>query len=76
MSACSSCSLLYEIFTVASNLVLTAKTAEGSGNVLAILGQAVWPGIGGKLLVIAVMLSTIATLETTLIQVTRTLYAM
>jgi amino acid transporter len=67
---------LYEIFTVASNLVLTTKTAEGSGNVLANLGQAVWPGNGGKLLVIAVMLSTIATLETTLIQVTRTLYAM
>ena len=67
---------LYEVFTVASNLVLTAKTAEGSGNVLANLGQAVWPGNGGKLLVIGVMLSTIATLETTLIQVTRTLFAM
>jgi amino acid transporter len=67
---------LYETFTVASNLVLTAKTAEGSGNVLANLGQAVWSGNGGKLLVIAVMLSTIATLETTLIQVTRTLFAM
>lgn len=40
------------------------------------LGQLVWPGIGGKLMVIAVMLSTIATLETTLIQVTRSLYAM
>jgi amino acid transporter len=67
---------LYEIFTVASNLVLSSKTVEGSGNVLANLGQAIWPGNGGKLLVIAVMLSTIATLETTLIQVTRTLFAM
>ncbi|NUR03619.1 MAG: APC family permease, partial [Streptomyces sp.] len=35
-----------------------------------------WPGWGGKLLIVAVMLSTIATLETTLIQVTRSLFAM
>jgi len=67
---------LYEIFTIASNLVLSSKTVQNSGNVLQNLGQAIWPGAGGKLLVIAVMLSTIATLETTLIQVTRTLFAM
>ena len=40
------------------------------------LGDVVWPGIGGKILIVAVALSTIATLETTLIQVTRTLFAM
>lgn len=68
---------LYEIFTVATNLAMPAKTIQANaGDVLAVLGQEVWPGIGGKLLVIAVMLSTIATLETTLIQVTRTLFAM
>jgi amino acid transporter len=68
---------LYEIFTIATNLVLTAKTVSGNaGDVLSVLGQDVWPGVGGKLMVIAVMLSTIATLETTLIQVTRTLFAM
>jgi len=68
---------LYEIFTVATNLAMPAKTIEAnSGDVLAVLGQEVWRGTGGKLLVIAVMLSTIATLETTLIQVTRTLFAM
>jgi amino acid transporter len=68
---------LYEIFTIATNLALPAKTiAANSTDVLAVLGQEVWAGTGGKLLVIAVMLSTVATLETTLIQVTRTLFAM
>ena len=68
---------LYEIFTVATNLAMPAKTIQANaGDVLAVLGQEVWSGVGGKLLVIAVMLSTIATLETTLIQVTRTLFAM
>jgi amino acid transporter len=67
---------LYEIFTIATNMVLPAKVISGNANVLQSLGEAVWPGLGGKLLVIAVMLSTIATLETTLIQVTRTLFAM
>jgi amino acid transporter len=68
---------LFEIFTVATNLALPAKTiSANAGDVLAVLGQVVWPGVGGKLMVIAVMLSTIATLETTLIQVTRTLFAM
>jgi amino acid transporter len=68
---------LYEIFTIATNLAMPAKTIQANaGDVLAVLGQLVWHGTGGKLMVIAVMLSTIATLETTLIQVTRTLYAM
>jgi amino acid transporter len=44
--------------------------------VLAVLGDELWPGWGGKLLIVSVMLSTIATLETTLIQVTRSLFAM
>jgi amino acid transporter len=68
---------LYEIFTVSINLTLSSKAlGANDGNVLQTLGQDVWSGPGGKLLVIAVMLSTIATLETTLIQVTRTLFAM
>ena len=68
---------LFEIFTIATNLSLSGKTiSNNAGDVLAVLGQTVWPGLGGKLLVVAVMLSTVATLETTLIQVTRTLFAM
>jgi amino acid transporter len=68
---------LFEIFTIAVNMTLSSKViSANAANVLAVLGQDVWPGIGGKLLVISVMLSTIATLETTLIQVSRTLFAM
>ena len=69
--------LLFEVFTIAIQVVLPAKTIQDSnGNLLGVLGDAIWPGIGGKILIVAVMLSTIATLETTLIQVTRTLFSM
>jgi amino acid transporter len=58
-------------------MLLTPEEIEGdAGNVLARLGDVILPGPGGKLLIIAVMLSTIATLETTLIQVSRSLFAM
>lgn len=71
--------LLFEVFTVATNLVLTPAQLQdpnNSSNILAVLGQAVWHGWGGKLLILSVLLSTVATLETTLIQVTRTLFTM
>ncbi|MFD9221504.1 APC family permease [Streptomyces sp. NPDC060064] len=69
--------LLFEAYTVAVNVTLTAEDIRAGGsNVLGALGDAIWPGIGGKLLVVAVLLSTVATLETTLIQVTRSLFAM
>jgi amino acid transporter len=68
--------LLFELFTVVINMDLPAKTITGSGNVLENLGHVVGGGLGGKLMIIAVALSTIATLETTLIQVTRSLWSM
>jgi amino acid transporter len=71
--------LLFEVFTTASNMVLPEKELANPGNVADFmynLGQAVWHGLGGKLLIVALLLSTIATLETTLIQVTRTLFTM
>ncbi|MFF4756307.1 APC family permease [Streptomyces sp. NPDC002514] len=69
--------LLFEVFTIAANVVLSSQQiARNGANVLAVLGEEIRPGWGGKLLVVAVMLSTIATLETTLIQVTRSLFAM
>jgi amino acid transporter len=71
--------LLFEVFTVATNMVLKASVLENPKNstdILAVLGQAVWRGWGGKLLILSVVLSTVATLETTLIQVTRTLFTM
>jgi amino acid transporter len=69
--------LLFEAVTVAVNVVLTSGEIQAAGaNVPAVLGAAIWPGVGGKLMVLAVLLSTVATLETTLIQVTRSLFAM
>jgi amino acid transporter len=69
--------LLFELYTVLTNMLLTPEEIEGdAGNVLARLGDVIVPGPGGKLLIVAVMLSTIATLETTLIQVSRSLFAM
>jgi amino acid transporter len=71
--------LLFEVFTIASNMVLTPGqllNPNNAADILEVLGQAVWHGFGGKLIVVAVLLSTIATLETTLIQVTRTLFTM
>ncbi|MFF0140512.1 APC family permease [Streptomyces sp. NPDC005227] len=69
--------LLFEVFTITVNIILTDRQIKDNGaNVLGALGEEIWPGWGGKLIVVAVMLSTIATLETTLIQVTRSLFAM
>ena len=69
--------VLFELFTVLTNVLLTPSEIDSNaGNVLSRLGDVIWPGVGGKLLIVAVMLSTIATLETTLIQVSRSLFAM
>ena len=69
--------LVFLLYAVAINLVLTADQVQNNaGDVLAVLGDTVWPGAGGKVMIIAVMLSTAATLETTLIQVSRSLFAM
>ena len=68
--------LLFELFTVVINMDLPAKTINGNTNVLQSLGHVVGGGLGGKLMIVAVALSTIATLETTLIQVTRSLWSM
>ncbi|MCQ0001199.1 APC family permease [Streptomyces sudanensis] len=70
--------LLFEAFTLAVNVVLATEgtTAESGAGTLALLCEALWPGVGGKLLVVAVMLSTVVTLETMLAQVARTLFTM
>ncbi|RVU22633.1 APC family permease [Streptomyces antnestii] len=68
--------VLFEVFTIATNMLLTPKEIATSDNIMGLLGDRVLPGPGGKLLIVAVMLSTIATLETTLIQVTRSLFSM
>jgi amino acid transporter len=68
--------VLFEMFTIAVNMMFTADQVAGSDNLLGDLGTLVAGNWAGKLLVFAVVLSTVATLETTLIQVTRTLFAM
>jgi len=71
--------LLFEVFTIATNMVLPKGTLTNgaySADILSKLGQEVAPGWFGHLIVAGVLLSTIATLETTLIQVTRTMFAM
>ncbi len=69
--------VLFEVFTIGTNMILTNKqVSNNAGDVLDVLGQIVWRGTGGKLIVVAVILSTVATLETTIIQVSRTLFAM
>ncbi len=69
--------LLFELFTIAINMDMTpSQISNSSSNVLEAFGQVVGHGVGAKLMIIAVMLSTIATLETTLIQVTRSLFSM
>ena len=69
--------VIFTIFTITIQVVLPAEVIEQSGgNILGVLGESIWPGIGGKILVTAVLLSTVASIETTLIQVTRTLFAM
>lgn len=70
------CFVLFELFTIVINMDVPVKTIDGSGNVLENLGHVVGGGFGGKLMIVAVALSTIATLETTLIQVTRSLWSM
>ncbi|RAG82323.1 APC family permease [Streptacidiphilus pinicola] len=67
---------LFEIVTIAVNMMVSQKDIAGGAPFLNTLGEAVWPGAGGKIMVLAVVLSTVATLETTLIQISRSLFAM
>lgn len=71
------CFALFVVFTVSVNILVGADVVrQNPESFLTVLGDAVWPGWGGRLLVLAVLLSTVATLETSLIQATRTLFAM
>ncbi|MGA7362132.1 MAG: APC family permease [Candidatus Dormiibacterota bacterium] len=72
---CAFC--LFQLFTIGADMNLsTHAMSSNSGDVLGVLGQVVWPGLGGRIIVVAVILSTVATLETSLIQGSRTLFAM
>jgi amino acid transporter len=68
---------LFELFTIDINLFFSNSDIQSqSTNITTALATIVGGSAMGKLMIIAVMLSTIATLETTLIQVSRSLFAM
>jgi amino acid transporter len=68
---------LFVVYTITINMILSPGTIQAnSANVLAILGERIWPGAGGKFLVVAVILSTVAGLLATILQVTRQIFAM
>lgn len=67
---------LFELYTVDVNLFFSQDHIQSSASISTDLASAVGGNLLGKLMIIAVMLSTIATLETTLIQVSRSLFAM
>jgi amino acid transporter len=67
---------LFELYTVDINMFFSTDDIQNSSSISTDLATAVGGGFFGKLMIISIMLSTIATLETTLIQVSRSLFAM
>ena len=61
---------------VAINMVLSDATLSSSGSILSDFAAVIMPGWFGKFIVVSVLLSTVATIETQMIQVTRTLFSM
>ncbi len=61
---------------VAINMVLSDATLSSSGSVLTDFAAVLIPGWFGKFIIVSVLLSTVATIETQMIQVTRTLFSM
>ncbi len=73
--------ILFVFFTflltlIAINMVLSDATLSSSGSVLSDFAAVLIPGWFGKFIVVSVLLSTVATIETQMIQVTRTLFSM
>ncbi len=69
--------LIFELFTTAIQTGMTGHEINAaSANILQALGVKLYGPTWGNIMVVAVALSTIATLETSLLQVTRTLFSM
>lgn len=69
--------VIFLMFVIMAQKAMTIKElTDNTANIFPVLGQKVFGGSVGDLLILALFLSTIATLETTLIQVTRTLFSM
>jgi amino acid transporter len=68
---------VFELFTVATQVSMTTKMINNaSTDILQQMGIMLYGPQWGNIVVLAVILSTIATLETSLLQVTRTLFSM
>ncbi|WOX21343.1 APC family permease [Streptomyces solicathayae] len=68
---------VFVLFTVSALGVLgPTAIADDPAGYLSALGQSIWPGWGGRLLALAVLLSTVSTLELALLSASRTLFAM
>jgi amino acid transporter len=68
--------LLFITFVIACQLVLSdAEIEQSSTNVVFALADRLFPKPWGYLAVLSVMLSTVGTLETSILQFTRTMYA-
>lgn len=68
--------LLFTSFMIAAQFALTEKEiTDANSNLIMAVSEKVFPSSISYIAIIAVMLSTIGTLETTILQFTRTLYA-
>lgn len=68
--------LLFMSFTICTQLALTdAEIQEAGTNIVFVLAEKIFPKPYSYLAVIAVMLSTLGTLETNILQFTRTMFA-
>jgi amino acid transporter len=68
--------LLFVTFVIACQMVLTdEEIQQSSTNVIFAMAERLFPKPWGYLAVLAVMLSTVGTLETSILQFTRTMYA-
>lgn len=69
--------ILFELLQVVFQMGLTPKQiTAASTNLLPVIGDMIFPRPWGNIAILAVMISTVATLETSLLQASRTLFAM
>ncbi|GMA51054.1 putative amino acid permease [Alicyclobacillus contaminans] len=69
--------VLFEVMQIACQMGLTQdQISKASTNLLPVVGDMIFPRPWGDIAILAVLISTIATLETSLLQASRTLFAM
>lgn len=69
--------VLFELLQIVFQMGLTSKQIANAGtNLLPAVGNMIFPRPWGNIAILAVMISTVATLETSLLQASRTLFSM